>query len=112
MFTEENNRNVKMLCMTGLVVLALGLGYTIGLRQRLDSPLMALRGASMTPDTIRLLQDAQERAHDAGDAKTEEWLRQCAEDGRKQFFNWATAKAHGREFSVVRDEGERHAASR
>jgi hypothetical protein len=111
MVMDENNRWMRMLCVGGLVVVALALGYTIGLRQRLDSPFVAMRSATITPDTITILQDAQQRAHEAGDVTTEEWLRKCAEEGRTQFFDWATAKAHGRRFSVV-PERERHAASR
>jgi len=112
MVMDENNRSMRMLFVSGLVVLALALGYTIGLRQRLDSPSVAIQSATMTPETITILQDAQQRAHESGDAKTEEWLRKCAEEGRTQFFNWATSKAHGREFSVVARGDGRHAASR
>jgi hypothetical protein len=102
---------MKMLCLGGLVVLSLALGYTIGLRQRLDSPFIAMRSATITPDTLTILQDAQRRAHEAGDAKTEAWLRQCAEEGRTTFFNWAKAKAHGQKDAAASGP-ERHAASR
>lgn len=108
---DESNRCMKMLFMVGLVVVALALGYSLGLRQKMNSPLEAMRSATMTPDTIRMLQDAQQRAHETGDVETEAWLRQCADEGRDQFFNWASAKAHGRNFSVAR-VNERHAASR
>lgn len=92
---KDDTGHLKVLVFGGMVVLAMGLGYSMGLNQMLESPASQIRLGPVDPESIGLLKQAGERARAAGDAKTAEWLEQACDESSKQLLAWATAKAHG-----------------
>jgi hypothetical protein len=95
MIKDDNDGRVKVLVFGGMVALALGLGYSMGLNHVLDSPASQIRLGPMDPDSIVLLKRAGERSRAAGDAKTAEWLEQACDEGSNRLLAWARVKAHG-----------------
>jgi hypothetical protein len=67
----------------------------MGLNHVLDSPANQIRLGPMDPQSIILLKRAGERAREAGDVKTAEWLEQAYDENSNQLLAWATRKAHG-----------------
>ncbi|MDB5324239.1 MAG: hypothetical protein JWN40_5870 [Phycisphaerales bacterium] len=97
MITDDKERHVKLMMFGGLVALSLGLGYSMGLNHKLDSPANQIKLGPTDPESIVLLQKAGQRARAAGDAKTAEWLDQACSESSERLFAWATAKAHGQQ---------------
>src|SRR3954465_1880551 len=95
MIRDDNGGCVKVLVFGGMVALALGLGYSMGLNHLLDSPASQIRMAPMDPQSIVLLKQAGEQARAAGDVKTAEWLEQACGESSTQLLAWSTRKAHG-----------------
>jgi hypothetical protein len=92
---KDDTGHLKALVFGGVVMLALGLGYSMGLNHVLDSPGNQIKMGPMDPQSIVLLKQAGERAREAGDAKTAEWLEQACGENSNQLLAWATRKAHG-----------------
>ena len=95
MIRDDNDGRVKVLMFGGMVALALGLGYSMGLNHLLESPASQIRLGPVDPESIVLLKQAGERARAAGDAKTAKWLEEACDESSKQMLAWARAKAHG-----------------
>ena len=95
MIKDDNDGRVKVLVFGGMVALALGLGYSMGLNHVLDSPASQIKMAPVDPESIALLKRTGERARAAGDAKTAEWLEQACDESSNQLLAWARVKAHG-----------------
>lgn len=102
MFREEDGSRIRFLAVAGLMALSLGLGYSLGLNHKLDSPGSMIGLAPSDPDSIILLKRAGKDARAAGDAKTADWLDEASEQGKARLVAWAAVQAHG----------GKHAASR
>jgi hypothetical protein len=109
---KDDTGHIKILLFGGIVTLALGLGYSLGLNHQLASAENAMKMATITPETILVLDEAGERARAAGDTKTAEWLKAASASGRERLFAWASARAHGVENPGEPGAPRVHAASR
>ena len=94
MIRDDQAGRLKVVVFGGIVALALGLGYSMGLNHVLDSPASQIRLAPMDPQSIVLLKQAGDRARAAGDARTAQWLDEACGENSNQLLAWATRRAH------------------
>src|SRR5882724_8513907 len=109
---KDDTGHLKILMFGGIVALAVGFGYSLGLNHQSASAENAMRMATITPETILVLDEAGERARAAGDERTARWLKTASAGGRERLFAWATAKAHGVENPGEPGAARVHAAAR
>ncbi len=96
MIKDDKESRLKLLAFGGVIALSLGLGYSMGLNHVLDSPSNQIKLGPVDAESIVLLRQAGQRAREAGDTATAEWLEQACSDSSDRLLAWASDRAHGR----------------
>lgn len=94
MFKDDEEPRIKMFVTCGVIALAIGFGYSLGLNHKLDSPANRLPMAPTNPDSLALLEEAAGQARAAGDEETAQWFDKLSAEGKQQMMAWAKHRAH------------------
>src|SRR5258706_12473600 len=96
MIKDDKGSRLKFLAFGGVIALSLGLGYSMGLNHVLDSPSNQIKLGPVDAESIVLLRQAGQRAREAGDTATGEWLEKACRGSSDRLLGWGRDRGPGR----------------